>query len=213
MKTYFLAKTLSYIAHPLFLCFYVLCFWLWLDPYSFGFSSIRDAVLLLFNTLVITVLLPGLALLMMQKLQLISSLHLNNHTDRVVPLIVSAVFYFWYYINCRSNPEIPVTYKYLVFVVALLLVLIFMISIFYKISMHTSAWGLLISYSLIILWFGEHYLGRTNLYLFIFTLTVLIVGGLVGTVRLSLRAHNQLEVAYGYLLGAFTAIFGYIIYY
>ena len=92
-------KAIAYLTHPLFLCFYLLLFWLWLDPFSFGYQSYTDAFLLLFYTLIITVVLPGLALIMMKKLQLITSLNMSNHTDRVIPLIVCAVFYFWYYIN------------------------------------------------------------------------------------------------------------------
>lgn len=206
-------KTLSVLSHPLFLCFYTLCFWLWLDPYAFGYSKYQDGALLLFYTFIITILLPGLALVMMYKLQLIQSLEMPKHTDRIIPLLVGAVFYFWYYINCRSNPELPLYYKYLVFAINLLLITVFITSIFYKISLHTSAWGLLFVYGLMILTRNELFIGRANLFLFLFTMLVLIIGGLVGTIRLGLNAHKLQEVVTGYIIGASIAVVGYIIHY
>lgn len=206
-------KVIAYLSHPLFLSFYLLLFWLWLDPFSFGYHSYSDAFLLLFYTLIITVILPGLALLMMKKLQLIPSLSMPNRSDRVIPLIVCAVFYFWYYINCRSNPELPLYYKYLVFSVTLLLVIVFILSIFYKISLHTSAWGLMFTYGIVALDQSELFIGKTNLSIFIFVLIVLMLGGLVGSARIAVKAHTLKEVMIGYGLGSCVALIGFFIYY
>jgi len=79
---------------------------------------------------------------------------------------------------------------------------IFMVNIFFKISMHTTAAGSAVGLMLVLL-----FLSPVNMILPFFA--VLIVAGIIGTARLLLSAHQPAQIWLGYIVGFLVQIAAY----
>ena len=121
--------------------------------------------------------------------------------DRVIPLIATMIFYFWAQ-QVFSHPfKIDQRELYWPLIIRILLlgsfwgvILLFLESIFFKVSMHTTAAGGAIGIMIVLL-----FLSPINmLTALIFTI---LVGGIVGTARLILKEHTTAEIWMGYITG------------
>lgn len=118
---------------------------------------------------------------------------MHNHNDRVLPLILSSIFYYLGYILLNKMKAFP---EFKIFMLASILVIVVLLltSIVWKISTHMAALGTL-SGALFALSF------RSGINPVWSILLVVIVSGLVGTARLILGKHNIWQIAAGYFAG------------
>lgn len=139
-----------------------------------------------------TILIPVSLIWMMKRMKLIKSLHLNHKKERIYPFLISIVFYLttWYVFDSLGI----FNYISMVFLLAALLVFIaLVISLFWKISIHTLSIGAM---SITILYLSAiHILPLWPVYL------VFMISGLVGFARLMLKAHSPNQIYIGYFLG------------
>lgn len=202
IKSFF--KTLSYIFHPLFLPILGLCFLFELPTSSYGYidtslynlrSDVKTTLYILFSFL--TVVAPGISILIMRRNKLISSLHINDRKERIYPLGMVALYYVMsYFFLRRMIPEqstIPFLLPY-IFGVNLSLITAFILNFYIKISLHMVAF------------FGvvgaiTGYFQNQMEYNLWFLLFLILVGGLVGSSRLYLKAHSLKEIIYGIVFG------------
>jgi hypothetical protein len=120
-------------------------------------------------------------------------LNMNKNTDRVLPLILSSIFYYSGYLVLRRLPIFPI---YSFFLVASILVQIalLLISLGWKISSHSAAiGGLLGGFIALSFLFQENPL--------LILIALVLISGMVGTSRLILVKHTNEQVYSGFLLG------------
>jgi len=186
-----LAKVISIIFHPVVIP--TLGILLLLNS-SFYFSMLsweakRFILLVVFFT---SCILP---MLMVSLLALNTKFDINmpNSTDRILPLLGAAVFYYLGFVLLGKVSVFPVLKLYMLASV-LVIVTLLVISLKWKISNHMAAIGGL----------GGTFFAlsfRYGLNPVYSLLIIIIVSGLVGTARLALSRHNIWQIIAGYLLG------------
>lgn len=192
-----LAKTFSFLLHPLFMPTYGI-----LIMFQAGSIStllpleVKKYVLLLVvaNTLV----LPMLLLPIFVKRKIAEDYNFSHKKERALPLLFTFLLYAitFYFIGGVSLPSIV---KAFLLGSAIAVLFTFVINFFWKISIHmVGIGGLMGLIFLIILKLFSSIVG--------FMLVGLLFSGLIGTSRLYLGEHNIRQIAGGYALGLVTMI-------
>lgn len=200
-----IAKLLSWVFLPLFTPIYGLLIVLFLPVQSSSFvaseslymlhPTVKYLFLLLF--LVFIVMAPGLSLVVLRLNKTISSLQMETKEERLTPIAIMTfyclVLYLFLIFQAESG-QIPSIIKAMVVGGALGSGIAYFITKKSKISLHGMGMGSL---------FGFVYMFSVPLEQapINMLITVLLVGGLVMTARLFLKAHSLKEVGAGYLLG------------
>jgi hypothetical protein len=205
------AQTISVIAHPLLMLTYMLLLLLMVNPYLFGVNSIGDleSRKLILSVFFTSFLLPAVAIFIMRKLDLISSLDMRDKKDRIGPFIVTGIFYLWVFQNVLRNNDMPTAFLIAVLGTTMGLFLCFLINLFFKISLHATGVGGYIGMVLITMWLYSYgtfemwlpFMGACNISINLVLIVSLLVAGLIGTSRLGLRAHTSRELYAGFVLG------------
>ena len=208
IKTIF--QIFSIIFHPLLLVFYLLCLILFFNPYIFGFPNFFQGDLILIYTFILSFFIPLISVMLFKATGLIDSIKMENKMERIGPLIVSSIFYLWFYINCKNNTSIPAEYTLFVFGALVTLLLSFVVNVIIKLSLHASALTALTTYFLILFFEFNGYVFETMLLFRLIVLSFLVLG-IVSVGRLYLRAHDLKEIYIGVLLGFFSQLIAYLI--
>ena len=139
-----------------------------------------------------TCLLPALSILIL-SISPRFDLNMEKSTDRILPMLMSSVFYYLGYLILEKLPIFPI---YNLFLIASILVQIALIvvSLKWKISAHLAAIGALVG-GVIGLSFRLH----ENPVLILSSL--ILVSGLVASSRLILLKHTSSQVYAGFALG------------
>ena len=115
----------------------------------------------------------------------------------------------WLYINIKHDPKVPLVYNIFVFGALITLIAVFVFNLFIKVSAHTAVMGGLLAMT----WFTFNVFSHENFSLIIpgqgavlfswrsVLITVIILGGIVGSSRIQLRAHSPKEIYLGYAIG------------
>lgn len=185
------ARLFSYLFHPLLLLTYLLLIVMNVNPYLFGSTDFSWHSLTLIQIFFSTALLPGVAIIVMERLGIIASLGMHDKQERIGPYIVSGIFYLWIFVNVQDNGEIPLAYRAFVLAATIALFLSFLINLVQKVNIYAVAAGVFLSAVIVML--------ATFNYTLINMTTVLIlailVTGLIGTVQLILHYDQGPEVA------------------
>lgn len=214
------AKVISYIMHPLFLLGYVLVFLMQANRYLFSFSNDKAMGLVLITILTIAIMFPLLSLLIMKALGLIKSFEMEDKFDRILPLIITGLFYLWLYVNIRKNDNIPGVFTFFVLGCTIAIFLALIINNFSKVSLHTIGAGgfVAIIAAITFQWtygFTDLPIPFTGIVLRMSDRLVLMIAillaGVVGTARLYLKAHKPEEVYGGYIVGILSQMAAYLI--
>lgn len=195
------ASVASYIFHPVFmptimtLALYKLA--------AVGFAGVSTASL--GNWVLIiginTILFPVLGVLLLKGLGFINSIHMRDPKERIVPLMISMVCYFWAY-NVFKNIDSPFILKVLMLGNFWGIIALFMVNIFFKISMHTMAAGGMIGIVIVLM-----FISPVSMMIPLFV--AMLIAGIMGTARLILGAHRTGEVWLGYALGILVMVAAY----
>jgi len=216
------AKIISFVLHPVFLP--VISFLLLYHTGPENFVTKNPRVLTQwFGMIVInTILFPLVLILLLKGLGFIKSIYMNEQRDRVIPLIGIMVFYFWAYLVAKNGALVTKAYHMGFFWTDLVnlklnlllgrayllgffwgIIVIFLISIFFKISMHTSGAGSFLAVVLILMI-------ATKSLLLLPLLAALAAGALVIWARYALQAHTRAELWSGYILGFVVQMAAYL---
>jgi hypothetical protein len=198
-----LATFISVLFHPLLFPSYGTLLILAANPDLFGAFGEKIHIVWLIIVFVLTFLFPVIWLLMMKKLEMISSLHLETASERIIPFVAVATFYLWTAWMFKPNVNMKIPTNIFVFYMmlgsCLAIFSSFFINIFSKISLHALGTGNLIGLMLIVI--------RQSPYDLRWAVPAcILLAGLVGTARLFLKAHNTNQIFAGYFVG-FTAQF------
>ena len=136
----------------------------------------------------------------------ITSLTLKNREERITPIIYTTVMYgvttYLFGVKVELGPLISV----LLGISTLLIGLTGLITLFWKISIHTLALGGLIGMLMAI----NQNTSIPNITVMLFVLFVL--SGVVASARLKLNAHSPIQVYSGFVLGVFVSFASYTLY-
>lgn len=215
------AHFVSFIFHPLFILVYMLGLLYLLNPYIFNEQNKKEEIIFVTYTIVSVIVIPVVSILLMKNLNIITSLSMEDKMERVGPMIVVSIVYLWLFINFKNNTILPLVFAAVMLGSSISVLTAFFINNFTKISLHCVGMGAMTA-SLFLLKFklqygnmminvSENYNIEINLYVLI--LISIVIAGIVGSVRLFLKAHTTEQVYSGYLLGflsqfiAFNIIF------
>lgn len=193
------AHLISWIFHPLFITTYLTGFLLFLHPYAFAGIPDKGKFFVFISILINTAFIPGFAVLLMRFLKLIGSMELPTQKDRIIPLAVTMIFYFWTWYVRLSLPDTSVLFKQLLMGAFMGVCITWMLNIFYKVSMHAVAAGGMVFYILLISYSGDIH---TGLYI---ALAVLLAG-IITSSRLILQRHTAQEVYSGFMAGLLSQL-------
>jgi len=175
----------------------------------FPYRNIKEFGILLIFGFFLVVLIPAVTIFTMYGIGLISSLKLEDKTERIGPLMVTVVAYLWAFLNFRTNGAIPSTFSAFILGATISLGIGFFINNFHKISLHAIGMGgLFIAVSNVIVSNGRSFshfklfnnLNLTVHNLFLMALIIIAVGAVLSS-RLYLKAHTIKDVFGGLLVG------------
>ena len=187
-----LAKIVGIVFHPLLMPVYGMAI-IFSAPTLYGYLPFNVKKLLLLIMLVNNVLLPVSLLPFFYQRKIITSWTLNERKERIIPMIITTILYVTTsYIVFKFR--IPLFFKSFIFSTAFLSLLVTLINLRWKISLHSAGAGALVSLVLIL---SLKMLTSLDWYL----VSTLITGGLVLSSRLKLNLHNPQQVWIGLLTG------------
>ncbi len=123
----------------------------------------------------------------------ISSIHLNERSERKYPIIFTILFHIanYYFL---TKIHLPFIYNLFLLTGIFSLIVTFLVSYFWKISMHTTGIGGLcgVFFTCLLIW------GIDTRLLFGF---LFLIAGMIGSARLILNAHTSGQVYAGFMAG------------
>jgi membrane-associated phospholipid phosphatase len=150
-----------------------------------------------------TFLFPAVMIFFMMKLGVISSLNLRERQERVLPFLITGIFYYLVYYMLKQLQISPI-YNYFMIGTTLVVVVAMVINFFWKISIHMISLGGVLGL----------FLGLTFVMMIDLTpllILIIFISGLVGYSRLQLGAHTPAQVYTGFLTG-FVVMLGLYIF-
>ena len=196
------SRILSYITHPILTVTYLLAFVLFQkDSYLYYTISSNGRWFFLLVTVLLTVVAPLISVGYLLYTKQISSIHLDNRQERIIPLTISAAYTFGlYYLFLKfSMPPIIMT---VIGIGVIGVILTLLITLFWKISAHMIG----------VAGFNGAVLGISQTFQSVDLAVIVllfILSGMVGTARIKLGAHSLNQVLTGWVLGlgvSYTAV-------
>lgn len=199
----FTANLVSILFHPILLPLYASLAIIYANPIAFKFGE-YDSRWLILQLILLTVVMPGFTISIMKPLGFIKSFKMKGREERIIPFIAGLFFYIWIVVLYVKQGIVPEILTVLWAGALIALIFSFLINVLVmKISLHTTAMGVLIGYFLGMFSFSERDLIPV-------LLLIILAAGIVGTSRLILKAHNEEEIYLGYftgMLGQLIAIY------
>jgi hypothetical protein len=189
-----LAKFFSVVFHPLLIPTWTYLALIWqgnLLLLRIPFNLVWTLGGLIFST---TFVLPTAIILLMLRFKMISSLSMPLRSERIGPMIVTAVFFYMTYYLLKQLQIAPIMYLYMLGA-TLLSVISAAITLWWKISLHSIGLGALVG-----AFAGLAILSPAN-YSFLLIVSLLIAG-ITASSRLILSAHRPAEIYVGFTTGS-----------
>ena len=202
-----IAEIISYIFHPMLMATLLIGLLYLFAPsviQPLNSETIKTVLAVIF---LLTCIIPMLSVGALKITSSISSMKLENRRERIMPFMFISIYYgvttYMFVIKLGLDGVIMVVFT----TITLMIVLITIITSFFKISVHSAGiWGLL---GFLI---SIHYKFPDS-QLFWPILIVLVLAGGVNSSRLLLNAHSPKEVSLGSVLGfllSLTSIFIFV---
>jgi hypothetical protein len=196
-----LAKVLSVIFHPLLMLVYGLII-IFTAPTLFGYLPLEVKKIMFLMVIVNNVFLPLSLMPFFLHRNIITSWTIEERKERTIPLILTTALYAaTSYIIFRF--QIPFFLKTYIFSAFILSLIVTVINLWWKISLHSVGAGALLGIVLILSF-------RTHTPLIGYLVMVIITDGFVLSSRLRLNYHNPMQVWLGFLSGL-TVVTGFML--
>lgn len=193
------AQLISWFAHPLFVPVLIAGVLLFMHPINELMVPYDVRIRIMAMVFINTVLFPGLLAFLLYRLGFMKSIYMESQRDRIIPLVVGIMFYFWAYYVSRNLEAIPVALQQWLLGVFLCSCAAMFTNIFKKISLHGIGMGGAIAFCA----WQQATDGHWPHFLLI---PIILLAGLVGTARLIRSAHEPSDVYAGYLAGAICQV-------
>jgi hypothetical protein len=193
-----LSYYLSYILHPVVIPTLATVA-LWKMPEA-GVFSLPLKMKLWFTLTVFfySFALPASVIFLLSRFKIIDSMQLGNRKQRVLPLLIASISYFFMVYSLKTLP-VPPALLMVLYLASLTLIAGLLINLFFKISLHTLGWG-----SFIASLAGINI--RSGIDLLWLIIVTILMAGLAGYARLKQDAHSPTELYLGYLSGIFISV-------
>lgn len=196
-----LAKIVSIVFHPIFMPLYGLAI-LMSAPTFLKYLPAEAKRILFIVVLINNVFIPLSLLPFFRFRNIISSYHIDDRRERIIPLLTTSILY------CTTSFivfrfQVPFFLKSFIFATSVVAIVVSMINFWWKISIHAVGAGALTA-TVVSLTF------RMHIPLTWYLLAVILVSGAVLSARLKLNSHGPSQVWIGYLTG-FTGIILFIL--
>jgi membrane-associated phospholipid phosphatase len=188
-----LAKIISIVLQPLLIPSYTLLVIFNLNNYIALIIPPQYRQIILGIVVVTTFLFPALFILILYRRRIIKTLHMDQREERIIPLLITAIFFFLAY-NLIRRIQLDEIYLRLFLGSFISVVSALIISLFWKISMHMMGVGGLVG-ALI----GVSQVIPVDLAFWV--MIAVFLSGLTGFARLKLKAHTPMQVYAGFLGG------------
>lgn len=194
MKT---ARIISIIGHPIFHPT-----WMMLILIVSGITSFitYNNYIFLIITMLMTCLIPGLVIMMVKRWGLIKSMEMEDREDRLGPLFIMLLFLYAAYRYFNKIPTLAI-YSFYLTAVIVVTVLAFVVSFFWKISLHTMGWGCFTAFLFIMTTVSMRYMP--------YLITSMVLSGVVASARLKLKSHSNTQIYAGFAMGFAAVIVTY----
>jgi hypothetical protein len=195
------AKIVSYVLHPLFIPTYI---FLWLvKRFAINFAGITQQGLLFkeISVFMNASFFPAFAVFLLWRLKFIQSIYLRTQKDRVIPYIITMIFYWWMWYLSRSFTDQPVVLRFFYFGIFLTTVFGLIINNFIKISMHAIGAGTFFAFIILTCIYYQTLFGAD-------IAIATLLAGLICTVRLLLNHHSTAEIYSGLFVGIICQLLG-----
>jgi hypothetical protein len=198
----FFAYLFSYLFHPLFISLYATYYLVFIHPGYFNGINEQGKVWILLRVAVNMIFFPLISVLLLKGVGFIDSIFLKTQRERIIPFIISNIFFFWMYLVFRNQPEVSSILAAFVFSVFMSSSIALIANIYFKISMHAIAVGGLLGLMLVIL------LTNPSSPVTLPFVVSLLITGAVCTSRMVLGNHSQKDIYFGLLCGIFCQLAG-----
>lgn len=198
-----LAEVISYILHPVFFPLVMAVAITFLAPSFFVGVPDKQVKLWLLSIAITGVFFPLFSTALMKPLGFIGSFKMETARERTIPLMATMIFYFWVshaFNSMNTNP--PLILKVLLLGNFWGVILLFIVNIFTKVSMHTSVAGGMVGIILVLM-----ILSPANLAIPL--IASIIIAGIMGTARMILGAHQRGDIWLGYIIGVLVQLGAY----
>jgi hypothetical protein len=159
----------------------------------FIFTPLKLKLILTLTVFAFTFLLPALNVLILYKLNYISSLKIENRTERTIPLLATSLCYFGLFYMLLDFNIWPAI-KLFVLGGGICILLAAIVNLWWQISAHMIGIGGVLG----ILFAMSYYLQMPILPSISLCI---IIGGFIGFARLYLKAHTPAQVYSGFVFG------------
>ncbi len=190
-----LARILSVVLHPVLMPTYALYFLLNHTTYFATTTSYYEKTALYSIILMNTLALPILISYILVRRGWIHSFEMAKKEERIVPYISNTILLLVAYYLMRSL-MVPKIFYLMILGAAASVVIAIIINLKWKISIHMIGMGALIG-----TFFGLSHFLLVDLRFAI--LVSLLIAGLLGSARLTVGAHNSLQIYAGFFVGFF----------
>ncbi len=155
-------------------------------------------------TFSMTCLIPALLITMMKRWKLIQSFEMEEREDRLGPLFIMVLFL---YATLRFFNKIQLfsVFSFYLTTAIVVTILAFIITFFWKISLHSIGWGNLVACLFVMT------TASMRMYLIYFIASI-ILAGIVAAARLKLKSHSNAQIYSGFAMGFATVIIMYFIF-
>jgi hypothetical protein len=189
------ANIITYLFHPLLMATYgcLIIFFCLTDTIYFVFTPLKLKLILTLTVFAFTFLLPVLNLLILYKLNYVSSLKIENRKERTFPLIMTALCYFGLFYMIYDFNIWPAI-KLFVLGGGICILFAAIINMWWQISAHMIGIGGLFGVLLAICYYMQMpVLTAISI--------ILLLAGCIGSARLFLQAHTPNQVYIGFIFG------------
>jgi hypothetical protein len=193
-------RVISAVFHPLLMTTYTSVLLYLVMPSIFSPVPLHAIPFFLLAVFVSTFVMPAISILFMKFTKRISSLELTNREERLLPFVTIACFYgvscYLFYVKMN----LTASFSNMMVTATVLIVLLLVISLAYKISIHAAAiWSLCGSMSAL----SVKYLDQSVL---VYLVIVFLCAGITCTSRLYLNRHSPAQVWLGSVVGFFFCL-------
>ena len=199
------ASIISWVCHPVFFPLVMAVVLYKLSPASFDGVTPKQLGLLFLSIGLTAVFFPLFSIALMKPLGFIGSYLMPTARERTIPLMATMIFYFWisHVLNSMTGTAVPLILKVLFLGNFWGIILVFLVNIFTKISMHTTAAGGMIGIILVLM-----ITSPANMIMPLFI--AILIGGTIGTARMILGAHQRGDIWLGYIVGILVQLGAYV---
>lgn len=195
----FFAHLISFVFHPLFIPFYITCFLVFIHPYAFAGVDDKTKMFRTLSVFIETAFFPAFIVLLLKLLGFIKSIHLRTQKERIIPYVAAMFFYFWIFYVIKNIQDQQPLLGIMLLGVFISSVAALMSNIYFKVSMHGIAMGVMVTFFILMAFKGDMAIG-------LYLSSVALIAGLVCTARLLISDHYPFEVYIGFFLGCVSQL-------